>query len=142
MGEPVMQIEAIEVDVDTYDVTIMRHGRTVLVDTDWRYSQVQASAAEHGASITWRKAKAEQDDPPTCIEGPSSFHLPVPDECDGAVHYRSPLSATGESFARCERHWSLRLQREEQLRTDYPDSATPPPWFDPAAAGEHWDSDY
>jgi hypothetical protein len=35
-----------------------------------------------------------------------------------------------------------RLDLEDRLRTDYPDTATPPEWFDPANAGEHWDEDY
>lgn len=74
-----------------------------------------------------RPAKADPDDP---------------NRCDGAVHYRAPLSATGEPYPRCERHWSLRLQLEDRLRADYPDSDTPPAWFDPTAAGERWDSDY
>lgn len=63
-------------------------------------------------------------------------------ECSGDVEYRMPLSGSGKSFPRCEGHWSERLDTEERLRSDYPDSSTPPSWFDPTYAGERWDDDY
>lgn len=72
--------------------------------------------------------------PITCLNGP--------DECAGAVEYRMPLSGTGQSYPRCDNHWQARLDTEDRLRCDYPDSPNPPSWFDPAAAGEHWDTDY
>jgi hypothetical protein len=65
-----------------------------------------------------------------------------PVECRGKVEYRMPLSGSGRSFPRCDHHWSQRLDHQERLRGDYPDSPSPPRWFDPADAGEHWDSDY
>ena len=65
-----------------------------------------------------------------------------PDECGGEVELRPSLTGTGTSIARCDRHWWLRLQREEELRKVYPDSPIAPSWFDPAAAGERWDDDY
>ena len=61
--------------------------------------------------------------------------------CEGAVEHRMALSSTGRSFPRCERHWQARLDRQEQISRDYPDSPCPPGWFDPAAAGESWDED-
>jgi hypothetical protein len=63
------------------------------------------------------------------------------DICVGAVELRAPLSATGRSFARCERHWNERLRDDERLRREYPDSPFPPAWFDPANAGETWDGE-
>jgi hypothetical protein len=64
------------------------------------------------------------------------------DTCRGEVHYRTPLSGTGKSFARCEHHWSQRLDTWERMNREYPDSPIAPAWFDETAAGEHWDSDY
>ena len=62
-----------------------------------------------------------------------------PDECEGAVELRMALSGSGEPSPRCDKHWDRRLELEERLRADYPDSSTPPAWFDPANAGETWD---
>lgn len=64
------------------------------------------------------------------------------EECDGPTVLRPSLSGTGTSIARCDRHWERRLDEEDRLRRDYPDSPNPPSWFDPTYAGEHWDSDY
>lgn len=72
---------------------------------------------------------------PTCLDADRS-------ECSGRVEYRTPLSASGRSFPRCEGHWHARLREQERIDEAYPDSPIPPSWFDPAAAGEHWDSDY
>lgn len=63
-------------------------------------------------------------------------------ECTGAVEMRYPLSGTGRSFPRCDGHWSLRLAKQQAINERYPDSPTPPDWFDPAAAGEQWDETY
>jgi hypothetical protein len=63
-------------------------------------------------------------------------------ECEGAVEYRMGLSGTGRPFARCDRHWAERLDEQERINRDYPDSPLAPPWFDETAAGERWDKDY
>jgi hypothetical protein len=63
-------------------------------------------------------------------------------ECSGAVEYRAALSSTGREFPRCDGHWDKRLGAQERIERDYPDSPTPPAWFDPEAAGERWDDDY
>lgn len=63
-------------------------------------------------------------------------------QCEGPVKYRMPLSGTGRSFARCDKHWDERLRRQQEISRNYPDSPTPPEWFDPAYAGERWDDDY
>jgi hypothetical protein len=62
--------------------------------------------------------------------------------CSGPIEMRYPLSSTGRSFARCERHWEERLKEQERINHYYPDSATPPDWFDPENAGESWGDDY
>lgn len=64
--------------------------------------------------------------------------LDASDECEGSVEYRQALSATGKSFARCDKHWELRLAEQERIQHDYPDSPSPPAWYDEAAAGELW----
>lgn len=68
-----------------------------------------------------------------CIDGP--------DDCRGNMEYRHALSGTGRSFPRCDHHWELRLDEQERIDRDYPDSDTPPAWFDPSYAGESWDDE-
>ena len=63
-------------------------------------------------------------------------------DCKGPVEYRHALSGTGRSFPRCDHHWSLRLDAQERINRDYPDSPIAPSWFDESAAGERWDEDY
>jgi hypothetical protein len=77
---------------------------------------------------------AGEDEPLWCIDahGPDS-------PCSGMVEYRMPLSGTGLPFPRCDRHWSVRLDREEVIRGRYPRNA--PADFDPAFAGERWEED-
>lgn len=62
--------------------------------------------------------------------------------CAGPVELRESLTGTGVPMKRCAKHQSDRLDLEQRLRRDYPDSDTPPAWFDPANAGETWNSDY
>ncbi len=61
--------------------------------------------------------------------------------CHGPVEYRMALSGTGRSFPRCDGHWSERLDAQQRIGRDYPDSPIAPAWFDPANAGERWDND-
>lgn len=68
-----------------------------------------------------------------CLDGP--------DDCRGPVEYRMPLSGTGRAFPRCDRHWEQRLDRQERINRDYPDSPCAPVWFDPVLAGERWEDD-
>ena len=65
---------------------------------------------------------------PECLDGPTG--------CEGAVEYRMPLSSTGRSFPRCDKHWSRRLDTERQIAERYP--VCPPSDFDPSYAGEEW----
>lgn len=74
---------------------------------------------------------------PTCIQKGS-----VENPCAGNVEYRMPLSGTGKSFPRCDKHWSDRLDVEQRINERYPDSPIPPADFDPTYAGESWNDDY
>ena len=65
------------------------------------------------------------------------YHM---DSCEGDIEWRYPLSATGRSFLRCDRHWDMRLQAEEEIKRRYPEQQ--PADFDPMYAGERWDEDY
>lgn len=71
--------------------------------------------------------------PPECIEHG--------DDCRGPVEFRMALSASGRPFPRCERHWLARLDVQDRINRDYPDSPIAPAWFDPSYAGERWDED-
>jgi hypothetical protein len=62
--------------------------------------------------------------------------------CAGGVEYRYPLSGTGKSFPRCDKHWEARLDAQEAINRRYPDSPFAPADFDPTYAGERWDDDY
>jgi len=62
--------------------------------------------------------------------------------CSDNVELRESLSGTGTPIPRCDYHWEQRLDWQADHNQRYPDSSTPPSWFDPAYAGEHWDSDY
>lgn len=65
-----------------------------------------------------------------------------PEDCSGNVEWRTSLSGTGKPIARCDGHWRKRLETQERVRRDYPDSPVAPGWFDPTAAGERWNDDY
>jgi hypothetical protein len=67
-----------------------------------------------------------------CIDGPAN--------CAGPVEWRTtPDRQDFKSFARCEHHFGVRLDKaEENLELT---SDTPPAWFDPAYAGESWNED-
>lgn len=65
------------------------------------------------------------------------------DTCRGEIEYRFPLSGSRRSFPRCDRHWSERLDLQDQINRRYaPNSDVAPSGFDPSYAGERWDSDY
>lgn len=61
--------------------------------------------------------------------------------CSGTVRYRHALSSTGRSFPRCDVHWDLRLEEQERITRAYPDSPSPPDWYDVELAGEAWDEE-
>lgn len=73
---------------------------------------------------------------PDCLDAPRNFG----EECQGPVEYRYPLSGTGKSFPRCDKHWADRLDVQEGINRRYPTSA--PSDFDPSYAGERWDDEY
>lgn len=74
-----------------------------------------------------------EDPQPTCLDKPYG-------DCEGRVEYREPLTATGKSFPRCEKHWERRLVKQQEIQERYPHNA--PADFDPAYAGERWDDEY
>ena len=74
-------------------------------------------------------------EPLECIDS----HLGEPNTCRGPVEFRYPLSGTGRRFPRCENHWQRRLDREEELRQRYPETA--PASWSPLDAGEAWGED-
>ena len=59
--------------------------------------------------------------------------------CNGRTQYRMALSGSGESFPRCDKHWSDRLDLEHGLNERYP--LNPPSDWSPLDAGEHWGED-
>lgn len=61
-------------------------------------------------------------------------------DCEGDVEFRMPLSGTGKSFPRCDKHWEDRLEEQERINERYPHTA--PSDFDPHYAGERWDDEY
>ena len=60
-------------------------------------------------------------------------------DCEGEVLNRTPLSGTGRSFPRCEKHWADRLEKQDEINRRYPTNA--PSDFDPTYAGERWGED-
>jgi hypothetical protein len=60
------------------------------------------------------------------------------DDCRGKTEYRTPLSGTGRSFARCDYHWDKRLDEQDRITRTYGGDCAPS-WFDPTYAGESWD---
>lgn len=83
-----------------------------------------------------------QDDPRVCApDGLECLdsHPGEGGQCEGPVEYRMPLSGTGRSFPRCEKHWESRLDFQQHIMERYPE--TQPSDFDPAYAGERWDED-
>jgi hypothetical protein len=69
-----------------------------------------------------------------------------PRDCVGEVSYYEALSGSGISYHRCEAGYEDYLNRLlpqlKDISERYPDSPTPPEWFDPSYAGESWDEDY
>lgn len=75
----------------------------------------------------------EYGDPIECLDDHKG-------DCSGAVEFRMPLTATGKSFPRCDKHWDKRLDEQEKINQRYPYHA--PADFDPSYAGERWDDEY
>ena len=60
--------------------------------------------------------------------------------CDGNLRER--WTDLGTRIVECQHHMSKSLQWNQEMAERYPDSTTPPTWFDPTIAGERWDDDY
>lgn len=100
-----------------------------LVSGTGRYDNTQPLAEWHYATV--EVAQPAED----CLDYD-------PDTCSGAVELR--CTPGGGSFDRCEFHSEQRWERynSEDSSERYANCSTAPDWFDPANAGEHWDSDY
>ncbi|OYN81880.1 hypothetical protein CG716_05270 [Mycolicibacterium sphagni] len=65
--------------------------------------------------------------------------------CQGPVNRYEALSGSGELYPRCTRHYGTYVERVQPridaIRQQYPDTDTPPSWFDPTYAGERWNED-
>jgi hypothetical protein len=59
--------------------------------------------------------------------------------CEGKIEHRMPLSGTGKSFPRCDKHWAARLVIQAEHNRRYP--VQQPSDFDPSYAGERWDEE-
>jgi hypothetical protein len=60
--------------------------------------------------------------------------------CQGKVEYHlNPDRDDFKTFPRCEHHQAKRLESAQKTLELLSD--VPPPWFDPAYAGERWDED-
>lgn len=72
--------------------------------------------------------------PPKCLDEHQG-------DCSGTVEYRESLSGTGTPIPRCDHHFSLRLDRQQEIQARY-GGHTAPSDFDPSYAGESWGEDY
>lgn len=76
--------------------------------------------------------------------GPTSAcinHAHEPDQCAGpvlSVVSRSGLTTSNKCQA-CRDRLDAAMESIDHI---YPDTSTPPSWFDPTYAGETWDEDY
>jgi hypothetical protein len=61
--------------------------------------------------------------------------------CQGPVDYWT-VGNSLKGWPRCDYHGQRRIDQYENSMERYADSDVPPPWFDPADAGERFDSDY
>lgn len=104
-----------------------------------------AYAEPMSTSTTAEAAPGTGGRPILCQDRPTSADS-TRDACRGVVDFREPLSGTGAPTIRCDHHWNARLELQDRLRRDYPDSDTPPHWYTEqggeAYAGERWNDDY
>jgi hypothetical protein len=61
--------------------------------------------------------------------------------CTGPVTGQPSHAGTGAMIYRCEAGHEVADERARKVRERYPDSPTPPGWFDPTYAGERWDEE-
>lgn len=109
-------------------VQALEPGRAHLVCGEGRFERT-IEFAEWGRVAEERPLPAEN-----CVEYGTG-------ECRGPVEWCHAPS--GSAVERCEHHNAERWRRYQQSETErFADSDVAPDWFDPAYAGEHWDSDY
>ena len=61
--------------------------------------------------------------------------------CNGPVTGQPSHAGTGTIIYRCDAGHAQADERARRTRERYPDSPTPPRWFDPTVAGERWDEE-
>lgn len=117
--------------------------RTPLTYNSPGAKQMQAATAHMNAR------RAANGEPPALIVEAvepelTCDHAGNPDDpCDtGPVEYRMSNTRTQRSSPLCARHQRQRLDRMREIDARYPDSDSPPEWFDESYAGERWDDDY
>jgi hypothetical protein len=68
-----------------------------------------------------------------------------PADCVGPINEYPALSGSGSAYPRCERGYAEYVERVQPqidaARDRYPDTPTPPSWFDPTYAGESWNEE-
>ena len=79
-------------------------------------------------------APTEVDEPLKCVQAHDGT-------CNGPVELHLSTGGTGYSYPRCRGHYGRLLDRQREIWERYPDSDTPPSWFDPTYAGESWNDD-
>lgn len=62
--------------------------------------------------------------------------------CQGFVTGQPSRAGTGTMIYRCQAGHDASEAHARKVRERYPDTDTPPGWFDPTAAGERWNDDY
>lgn len=72
------------------------------------------------------------EDVPECLDDHGEA------DCEGPVEFHSIDPGRERAWPRCEKHWEVRLDRWQNSIERYATSDVPPPWFDPANAGEEW----
>lgn len=60
-------------------------------------------------------------------------------DCRGTVELW--VTETGYRIYRCGAHRAAVIARLEKINRRYPNTPTPPKWFDPLDAGERWNED-
>lgn len=75
--------------------------------------------------------------PRECLDRHKSDHT-----CQGPVTGQPSRAGTGTIIYRCTAGHDASEAYAQKVRSRYPDSATPPDWFDASIAGESWDEEW
>lgn len=77
------------------------------------------------------------EDERECLDKHNDYKGP----CSGAVQFHPSIAGTGTMIPRCDKHYQMILEWDENYRQEMPDSPIAPSWFDPTYAGERWEDD-